>query len=181
MLPDLGTDCIQIWQYNKPIKESVMKLVNSPAFRRLVKQYSRKLWAHLHQVVYVVAMILFSIQVLGQNSKFYANEYWGTVVPLAVMLGGVYSLFVIMAVQIRLSVDKTDPALVGRVYVAAGLISVMLIAGFAEARTAGVGWMVFGLIGIVAMAIDYGVHEFIKWAKTRRQQDLPVLRFWVMG
>ncbi len=157
------------------------QIVSSPALRRVVKQYSRKLWAHLHQIVYVVAMILFSIQVLGQNTKFYPSEYWGTVVPLAIMLGGFYAVMVVVAVQIRLSVVKTDPALTGRVYVAAGLISVMLIAGFAEARTAGVGWMVFGFFGIVAMVIDYGVHEFIKWAKTRRQQDLPVLRFWVMG
>lgn len=157
------------------------QIVNSTVFINAVKQYSRKIWLHLHQIVYVLAVILFSAKVMGENPKFYPNEYWGTVVPVAVVMGGLFAAFVVIAVQIRLSLDNNNQALVGRVYVTAGLITVMLMAGFAEARTAGVGWMVYGLFGVIALMADTAVHSFIKWAKVRQSEDLPILRFWIAG
>jgi len=140
--------------------------------------YSRMIWLHLHQIIYIMAVIVFSAKVMGENSKFYPSEYWGTVIPVSVIMGGVYAVFVVIVVQIRLSLDKNNQALVGRVYLAAGLITVMLIAGFAEARTAGAGWMIYGLLGILAIMADAGFHSFIKWAKERKAEGLPVLRFW---
>lgn len=137
-----------------------------------------KIWLHMHQIIYVLAVILFSAGAMGENPNFYPSEYWGSVVPIAVVLGGIFAAFVVIAVQVRISIDPTNQALVGRVYVTAGLITVMLMAGFAEARTAGVGWMVYGLLGIIAIMADTAVHSFIKWAKERQEEGLPVYRFW---